>query len=75
MCPFSRSAAAIIPNPISRHPYLHPSSTFYISPKGVSFLHVFFDLASSTPGAHRWIVPRVRLYAASSDALAVLEGT
>ncbi|KAG8055461.1 hypothetical protein GUJ93_ZPchr0001g30261 [Zizania palustris] len=73
--PLLTAAAVVVPNPISRHPYFHPSATYYISPEGVSLLHVFFDLTSATPGARRRIVPCIRLSTASFDALVVLEGT
>ncbi|KAG8044003.1 hypothetical protein GUJ93_ZPchr0458g22408 [Zizania palustris] len=72
--PLLTAVVVVVPNPISRHPYFHPSAT-YISPEGVSLLHIFFDLASATPRARRRIVPRIRLSSDSFDALIVLEGT
>ncbi|KAG8097027.1 hypothetical protein GUJ93_ZPchr0013g34680 [Zizania palustris] len=73
--PLLTAVVVVVPNPISRHPYFHPSATYYISPEGVSLLHIFFDLASATPRARRRIVPRIRLSSDSFDALIVLEGT
>jgi len=41
------SPTPAVPNPISRHPYYHPPSNFYISPGDVSLRHTFFDLTSA----------------------------
>lgn len=55
------AASAPVPNPISRHPYFDPPSTFYISPGDVSLRHAFFDLSASAPSplvAYRRAGPR-----------------
>ncbi|KAL5215596.1 hypothetical protein ABZP36_006997 [Zizania latifolia] len=69
------AAAPVVPNPISRHPYFHPSATFYISPGDVSLRHAFFDLASATPAplvAYRRAGPRQELSIDPARARAAL---
>lgn len=69
------SPSPAVPNPISRHPYYHPPSTFYISPGDVSLRHAFFDLASAAPSplvAYRRAGPRRDLAVDPARARATL---
>ncbi|OEL35106.1 ATP-dependent 6-phosphofructokinase 2 [Dichanthelium oligosanthes] len=71
----SPSPSPVVPNPISRHPYFHPPSTFYISPGDVSLRHAFFDLASASPSpllAYRRAGPRGDLAVDPARARAAL---